>query len=242
MGRLTKENVDRARLAISRYPHKRSAMMPLLHLVQEQDGHLTTDGMAHVAELLELTPAEVYGTASFYEMFKHHEVGRYLVNVCTNVSCMLLGAYELLDHIEERLGVSAGATTEDGVFTIEEVECVAACTQAPCVLVNYRVFGPLSHADADGLLDDLRAGRLADDVPPHGVTNRVRQQWPAADGSGPAVKAPGTPAAGRPTQQADSPPSPAPAAQGTETASKDATAPTRRTPRKAAGRPRKDAG
>src|SRR5688500_2902955 len=99
MARLTKENVERARLAISRYPQKRSAMMPLLHLVQEQDGHLTADGMAHVAELLELTPAEVYGTASFYEMFKHHEVGRYLINVCTNVSCMLLGAYELLSHL-----------------------------------------------------------------------------------------------------------------------------------------------
>lgn len=209
MARLNKENVERARLAISRYPQKRSAMMPLLHLVQEQDGHLTTDGMAHVAELLDLTPAEVYGTASFYEMFKHHDVGRYLINVCTNVSCMLLGAYELLSHLEEQLGVSAGTTTGDGMFSLEEVECVAACTQAPCVLVNYRVFGLLTNADATGLLDDLRAGRLADDVPAHGVTNRVRQQWPTLDGGGPAKAAPpDQPRAGRPTQKGDSPPGP----------------------------------
>jgi NADH-quinone oxidoreductase subunit E len=175
VSRFTKENLELARTIIGRYPQPRSAMIPLLHIVQEQDGYLTNDGMAHVAELLDLTPAEVYGTASFYEMFKLHPVGTYLVNVCTNVSCMLLGAYELLSHIEERLGVSAGATTADGMFTVEDVECIAACTVAPCLSVNYRVFGPLTTAGADKLIDDLRTGRLEETVPRHGVTTRVRQ-------------------------------------------------------------------
>ena len=175
MSRLTKENVELARTVIGRYPQSRSAMIPLLHLVQEQDGYLTRDGMEHVAELLDLTPAEVYGTASFYEMFKMHPVGKYVVNVCTNVSCMLLGAYDLLATIEEKLGVSAGATTADGMFTVEDVECIAACTQAPCISVNYRVFGPLAAGDAATLLDDVGAGKLDDAVPRHGVLTRVRQ-------------------------------------------------------------------
>ena len=184
MARLSKENVDRARETIAMYPQSRSALIPLLHLVQEQDGYLTRDGMVHVAELLELTPAEVYGTATFYEMFKLHPVGTYMVNVCTNVSCMLLGGYELLAHLEERLGVSAGATTTDRMFTLEEVECIAACTQAPCLSVNYRVFGPLTNDEADLMIDDLRAGRLAEQVPPHGVTNRVKTRRFAGAPSG----------------------------------------------------------
>jgi len=175
VARLTKENEARARATIALYPQARSALVPLLHLVQEQDGNLTTDGMAHVAELLELTPAEVYGTASFYDMFFMHPVGRYLVSVCTNIACMLQGGYDLLDHAEESLGISAGATTDDGVFTLEEVECIGLCGNAPCLAVNWRFFGDVTHSDFDGLVDDLRAGRLADTVPPHGTLSRVQR-------------------------------------------------------------------
>jgi NADH-quinone oxidoreductase E subunit len=171
----TKENLDRARTIIPRYPHKRSAVIPLLHLAQEQEGWVTKDAMREIAALLDMTPAEVLGTCSFYEMFKREPIGKYLVNVCTNVSCMLLGAYELLSHLEEKLGTQAGTTTEDGEFTLQEVECVAACTEAPCALVNYRTFGPLTNESAGKLIDDLRAGRLAADVPPHGTTTRIRQ-------------------------------------------------------------------
>ena len=89
MARLTKENVERARQTISLYPRARSALIPLLHLLQEQDGHLTQDGMTHVAELLGTTPAEVYGTATFYDMLFTHPVGRYLVSVCTNVGARM---------------------------------------------------------------------------------------------------------------------------------------------------------
>jgi NADH-quinone oxidoreductase subunit E len=197
MARLTTDNVALAREIIGRYPRSKSALIPLLHLAQEQDGWLTEDAMAHIAELLDLTPAEVLGTASFYEMFKRKPVGRYLVNICTNISCLLLGAEELLEHAEHRLGVKAGSTTTDGVFTLEDVECIAACTEAPCLQVNYRYFGPLTTDDFDALIDDLRAGRRDDEVPRHGILGRVRQKvaadrWHGRGGEGlPAI--PGRP-------------------------------------------------
>lgn len=184
MGRLNAENVEMARTIISRYPRSRSALIPLLHVAQEQDGWVSPDAMEHIGELLGLNPSEVLGTASFYGMFKREPVGRYLVGVCTNISCMLLGGEELLEHCQERLGIKAGATTEDGVFTLEDVECIAACSDAPCLQVNYRYFLNLTHDEADTLFDELRAGRLNDDIPPHGTTTRVRQQVSAGRWSG----------------------------------------------------------
>ena len=168
-----------ARDIIGRYPRPKSALIPLLHLAQEQDGYVTNDGMAHIAELLGLQPSEVYGTASFYEMFKFEQVGRYCINICTNISCQLVGAYELLEHAEEHLGVRVGSTTEDGLFTLEDVECIAACTEAPALQVNYRYRYNVTPADFDRLIGDLRAGRLADEVPPHGTLARIRQRVPA---------------------------------------------------------------
>ena len=176
MGRLTAENLQRARQLIALYPQSRSALIPILHIAQEQDGWLTPDAIAHVAELLDLEPAEVYGTASFYDMFFTHPVGRHLVSVCTNLACLLNGAEELLEHAEARLGVASGSTTADGEFTLEEVECIAFCGAAPCLAVNWRFFGNIGNEDFDRLVEDLAAGRLADDVPPHGTLNRVRRQ------------------------------------------------------------------
>ena len=176
MARLTAENLQRARQLIGLYPQARSALIPILHLAQEQDGWLTPDCMAHVAELLDLDPAEVYGTASFYDMFFTHPVGRHLVSVCTNLACLLNGADELLEHAEARLGVAPGGTTADGEFTLEEVECIAFCGAAPCLAVNWRFFGNIGNDDFDRLVEDLAAGRLADDVPPHGTLNRVRRR------------------------------------------------------------------
>ena len=176
MARLSDANLVTAREIMARFPRVRSALIPLVHLAQEQDGHVTDDAMAHIAELLNITPAEVYGTATFYEMFKFETVGRYCVNICTNISCQLLGAWELLEHAEERLGVKAGGTTADGLFTLEDVECIAACTEAPALQVNYRYRYKVTNADLDRLLDDLRAGRLDTEVPPHGTLARVRQK------------------------------------------------------------------
>jgi len=176
MARLNDANVVIAREIIGRFPRPKSALIPLLHLAQEQDGHVTTDAMAHVAELVGVTPAEVFGTASFYEMFKFEPIGRYCVTVCTNISCQLLGAWELLEHAEERLGIRAGSTTADGRFTLEDVECIAACTEAPAIQVNYRYRYKVTPDDFDRLVDDLTAGRLAEEFPPHGTLSRVRQK------------------------------------------------------------------
>jgi NADH-quinone oxidoreductase subunit E len=184
MARLTPENLVVAAEIIGRYPRPKSALIPLLHLAQEQDGWVTDEAMAHIAELVGVTPAEVLGTCSFYEMFKRQPVGRYVVNVCTNISCQLLGGEELLHHAEKTLGVKAGNTTPDGLFTVEDVECIAACTEAPCLQVNYRYRHRITADQFDQLVDDLRAGRLDDEVPPHGTLARVRQSIPAHRAAG----------------------------------------------------------
>lgn len=185
MARLTEGNVALAREIILRYPRAKSALIPLLHLAQEQDGWVTDEAMSHIAELVGVTPAEVVGTCSFYEMFKREPVGRFLVNVCTNISCLLVGGEELLEHAEESLGIKAGSTTLDGMFTLEDVECIAACTEAPCLQVNYRYRHQITHDEFDRLVDDLRSGRLDDEVPAHGTLARVRQHIPAGRAAGP---------------------------------------------------------
>jgi NADH-quinone oxidoreductase subunit E len=178
MARLTPDNVQRAKDLIALYPQSRSALLPILHVAQEQDGWLTPEAMEHVGELLDLTPAEVHGTASFYDMFFTHPVGRYVIAICTNIACMITGAYELLAHAEERLGIGNGGTTPDGMFSLEDAECIAYCGEAPCLAVNWRFFGKVTHEDFDKLVDDLRAGRLDEEVPPHGTLCRVRRQTP----------------------------------------------------------------
>lgn len=185
MARLTPENLAIAQEIISRYPRKKSALIPLLHLAQEQDGHVTRDAMVQLAELVGCTPAEVLGTCSFYEMLKLEPVGTYLVNVCTDIACMLDGADELLEHAEEHLGIRAGQTTPDGAITLEGVTCIAACTEAPCLQVNYRYEYRVTDESFDRLTDDLRAGR-DHDIPRHGVLARTRQHIPAARAAGPA--------------------------------------------------------
>jgi len=186
VARLSAENLERARATIALYPQPRSAMIPLLHLAQEQDGWVTGEAMEHIAELLDLTPAEVLGTASFYDMLFREPIGRHLIAICTNIACLLNGGYELLEHAEERLGIKAGATTPDGRFTIEEVECVALCGQAPCLAVNWRFFGNVTDEAFDRLVDELTAGRLDDEVPPHGTLCRVRRSVGLVAGAPPA--------------------------------------------------------
>jgi NADH-quinone oxidoreductase subunit E len=195
VARLTPDNQRRARDLIALYPYSRSALIPILHILQEQDGYLTDDGMEHVGELLGLTGAEIRGTATFYDMFHLEPVGRYLIAVCTNIACMLQGAYRLLEHAEDRLGVAAGGTTGDRMFTLEDAECLALCGNAPCLTANWRFFGDLDEERFDTLIDDLRAGRLDAEVPPHGTLNRVRRSValpasPDGDGASPPTTPP----------------------------------------------------
>jgi len=187
--RLNPGNLQRARDLISLYPEPRSALIPILHVLQEQDGYLTEEGMVHVGELLDLAPAEVRGTATFYDMFHFEPVGKYLVAVCTNIACMLQGAYRLLEHAEGHLGVAPGGTTDDGLFTLEDAECLALCGNAPCVTVNWRFFGDMDLEAFDTLVADLRAGHLDDEVPPHGTLTRVDRARGLQAGAGGAATA-----------------------------------------------------
>ena len=184
MARLNEENLRLAREIIGRYPKPRSATIPLLHLAQEQDGYVTNEAMAHIGELVGATPAEVYGTASFYEMFKFEPVGRYLINICGTMSCALMGAEELMHHAEETLGVHIGGTTSDGMFTLERAECQAACTEAPCLQVNYRYRFRVTPQNFDDLVDQLKSGQLSDEIPQHGTLAVTRQHIPADRGVG----------------------------------------------------------
>jgi len=148
----TAANLDRAREIIARYPHKKSATLPLLHLAQDQEGHVTPDAIEEIADLLDLTPAVVLGTCSFYTMFKREPVGKLLVSVCTNVSCLVNGGPDLLDHLERRYAADADVT-------VEEVECIAACDLAPVLQVNYEFHGPVAGSDAETLIDEYKAGK-----------------------------------------------------------------------------------
>lgn len=184
MARLSEDNLRLAKEIIGHYPRPRSAMIPLLHLAQEQDGFVSNEAMVHIGELVGATSAEVYGTASFYEMFKFEPVGKYLINICGTMSCALMGAEDLMHHAEETLGVRLGGTTSDGLFTLERAECQAACTEAPCLQVNYRYRLRVTAADFNGLIADLRSGSLNDEIPAHGTLAQVRQHIPADRGVG----------------------------------------------------------
>ena len=179
MSFFTEENRALAGEIIGRYPKRRSAMIPLLHVAQGQAGWVTPEAMTEIAELVDTTPAEVLGTCSFYEMFKREPVGKYLVNICVTMSCALAGAVELMEHAEERLGVRVGGTTPDGMFTLASAECQAACTEAPCLQVNYRYRYRVDSEGFDQLIDDLASGSLDGEIPQHGITARVRQHIPA---------------------------------------------------------------
>jgi NADH-quinone oxidoreductase subunit E len=172
---LSADLLTQAKDLVALYPEPRSALIPLCHLAQEQDGWLRPEAMSEIADLVGVTAAEVRGTATFYDMLHTEPVGTYVVSVCTNIACLLGGAQELLEHAESSLGVRAGGTTPDGVFTLEESECLADCDRPPCVQVNHRYVGAQTAESFDQLVGDLRSGALSETVPPHGTLIRVRR-------------------------------------------------------------------
>ncbi|MEU9381006.1 NADH-quinone oxidoreductase subunit NuoE [Streptomyces sp. NPDC048279] len=148
-----------AREIIARYPDSRSALLPLLHLVQSQEGHVTRTGMQFCADVLELTTAEVTAVATFYTMYRRKPSGDYQVGVCTNTLCAVMGGDAIFESLQEHLGIGNGETTDDGSVTLEHIECNAACDFAPVVMVNWEFFDNQTPASARRLVDDLRAGR-----------------------------------------------------------------------------------
>jgi NADH-quinone oxidoreductase subunit E len=148
-----------AREIIARYPDSRSALLPLLHLVQSEEGHVTRTGMRFCADVLELTTAEVTAVATFYTMYRRKPSGDYQVGVCTNTLCAVMGGDAIFAELQEHLGVGNGETTDDGKVTLEHIECNAACDFAPVVMVNWEFFDNQTPASAKAMVDDLRAGR-----------------------------------------------------------------------------------
>ena len=150
--------VTDAQAIIARYPQPRSALLPMLHLVQSEEGYVSPDGIRLCAELLELTPAEVSAVATFYTQYKRHPNGTYTVGVCTNTLCAVMGGDAVYAALSEHLGVGHDETTEDGAITLERIECNAACDYAPVVMVNWEFFDQQTPASARELVDRLSAG------------------------------------------------------------------------------------
>jgi NADH-quinone oxidoreductase E subunit len=169
----SKQRVDKA---LAQYPNKQAALLPVLHIAQDQFGHLPDEVLELVAKTLELAPAHVFGVITFYTMFHREQHGRNELMVCTNVSCMLRGAYDMLAYLEKKLGIKAGETTADGAFSIVEEECLAACANAPMMICGNQYFLDLTEQKLDTIIDDLRA--------------RWQQRNPGAGGAGPGGRAP----------------------------------------------------
>jgi NADH-quinone oxidoreductase subunit E len=166
---LTPEEVEAIQGMRRRYPDPRSAMMPALWLLQNREGILTSQGMREVAWALEMAPAQVEAVASFYSMYSFKPHGRFVIEMCTNVSCLLAGARPVMKALEKKLGIGHGQTTADGAFTLLEVECLGACGAAPAAQVNQRFFENLSPEGAASLVDELRAGATDLQALPTGV-------------------------------------------------------------------------
>lgn len=149
-----------AKEILDRYPSRRSALLPLLHLVQSEDGYVTKAGIEFCAVQVGLTFAEVTAVASFYSMYRREPTGDYLVGVCTNTLCAVLGGDAILARLVDELGVQPGGTTEDGKVTLEHVECNAACDYAPVLMVNWEFFDNQTPDEAADLVDGLRVGRI----------------------------------------------------------------------------------
>jgi NADH-quinone oxidoreductase subunit E len=152
------QTVREAKEIIARYPVPRSALLPMLHLVQSVEGYVSPDGIAFCADQLSLTRAEVGAVATFYTMYKRRPTGEYLVSVCTNTMCGMLGGDEIFAALKDHLGIGSDQTTEDGAITLEHAECLAACDYAPVMTVNYEFFDQATESSALDVVKALQRG------------------------------------------------------------------------------------
>lgn len=155
---LTEASRLELREIIARYPQKRSALLPMLHLVQSVEGYVSPAGITMCAEELDLTKAEVGAVATFYTMYRRRPAGEYHVGVCTNTLCAVLGGDEILARVSDHLGIHHNETTEDGRISLEHIECNAACDYAPVMMVNWEFYDQQTPSSAVELVDACRAG------------------------------------------------------------------------------------
>jgi NADH-quinone oxidoreductase E subunit len=155
---VTRSLYDEIQRVAKQYPVRRSAVMPALRLAQEKYGWLPPDAFREVADALDLTPAYCQAIASFYDMFHLEPVGRHMIEVCTNVSCALLGAQQVLEAFERELGIHAGETSDDGEFTLRTVECAGGCGWGTVVAVDHRYREPVRPEDVSAIVEELRGG------------------------------------------------------------------------------------
>lgn len=154
--RFSEEFETRFAAMLTHYPTKRSALVPTLLYAQDEVGFISDEVIAELAQRLDLTELEIRNVISYYSMLTTKPRGKYNVQVCTNIACMLRGGEELLEHCEKKLGIGHKGTTSDGLFSLEEVECIGACSWAPAVQVNYDFHENLTNADLDRVLDEYR--------------------------------------------------------------------------------------
>jgi NADH-quinone oxidoreductase subunit E len=141
---------------LAKYPTKRSAVLPLCHLAQKAYGHMNPEAVRDVAEILELDPTEVQGLLGFYTLLREEPTGKYVIEICDDLPCALRGADAFVEHVCEKLNVRPGETTEDGVFTVETVMCIAACDRAPAAQINLEYYENLDPDRFDALIEQLR--------------------------------------------------------------------------------------
>ncbi len=154
--KFTEENQTKIEDILKRYPTKKAAVMPLLYLAQGQNGWVSSEVMKVVASLLDMPADEVLGVVTFYTMYRQKSMGKYHLQVCTNVSCMLRGAYKIYDHIKDKLNIANGGVTEDAIFSLEEVECMGSCGTAPMIAVNEDFFENLDVEKVDQILESFK--------------------------------------------------------------------------------------
>ena len=150
------ELFDEIQRMAAQYPVSRSAIMPALHLAQQKYGWLPPEAFEEVADALDLTPAYCEAVASFYDMYALEPIGRHMVEVCTNISCGLVGAQQVLEAFERELGIHAGDTTEDGEFTLRTIECLGGCGWGTVVSIDHRYREPVKPEDVPGIVEELR--------------------------------------------------------------------------------------
>ena len=154
--KFTEDNLKRVEESINRYPQKRAALMPVLYIAQEQNGFISGEVMTEIAGILGITPEDVLGVVTFYTMYHQQPVGKYHIQVCTNVSCMLKGGYGIFELVKEKLGLQTMQVSKDNLFSIEEVECMGSCGTAPMMAINEDYFENLTKEMTDQIIDSLK--------------------------------------------------------------------------------------